>query len=130
MLQRADHVRRVRALLSQFPVVALLGARQVGKTTLGRQVAAAARVSVHFDLESPGDRALMRDPMLALERLRGLVIIDEIHHAPDLYPVLRVLADRRPRRARFLVLGSASPQLLRQSSESLAGRIAHYELDG
>ena len=131
MIQRSEHARRVRALLSQFPVVALLGARQVGKTTLARQVAATAqRAAVRFDLEAPGDLALLRDPMLALEGLRGLVIIDEIHHRPELFPMLRVLADRRPRRAHFLVLGSASPDLLRQSSESLAGRIAHYELGG
>jgi hypothetical protein len=129
VLQRSGHRRRIRALLSQFPVVALLGARQVGKTTLAWQVAnAAKRAVVRFDLEVPGDLALLRDPMLALEGLRGLVIIDEIHHRPELFPVLRVLADRRPPRAHFLVLGGASPDLLRQSSESLAGRIAHYGL--
>jgi hypothetical protein len=130
MIERAEHVRRVRTLLRQFPVVAIVGARQVGKTTLAQQVHG-ARGPVHrFDLESERDRALLSEPLLALEGLRGLVVLDEIQRRPDLFPALRVLADRRPVRARFLVLGSASPELLRQSSESLAGRIAYYPLDG
>jgi predicted AAA+ superfamily ATPase len=110
-----------------FPVVAILRARQVGKTTLGQQVAAAVGQPVHrFDLEDPIDLGRLDDPRLALSDLRGLVILDEVQRRPDLFPVLRVLADRRPRRARFLVLGSASPELLRQSSETLAGRVAYY----
>jgi predicted AAA+ superfamily ATPase len=130
-VDRLLHVQRVRSLLRASPVVAILGARQVGKTTLARQVGAAAGGTVtHFDLESSVDRARLADPMLALAGLKGLVILDEIQHAPDLFRVLRVLADRPRRPARFLVLGSASPELLRQSSESLAGRIAHYELGG
>ena len=83
-----------------------------------------------FDLEDPADVARLSDPRLALGDLRGLVVIDEVQRAPDLFPVLRVLADRRPTRARFLVLGSASPELLQQSSETLAGRIAFHTLDG
>lgn len=126
---RAAHVATLEARLLEFPVVAILGARQVGKTTLAQQVAAkrGGPVTV-FDLERPEDLARLGDPMLALERLRGLVVLDEIQRRPELFPALRVLADRRPRRARFLVLGSAAPELLRQSSESLAGRIFHYEL--
>ena len=86
--------------------------------------------ATRFDLESSRDLARLQEPLLALEGLQGLVIIDEVQHRPDLFPILRVLADRRPVRTRFLVLGSASPPLLRQGSESLAGRIAWHELPG
>lgn len=128
-VSRANHVSVVQRLLRRSPVVALLGPRQVGKTTLARQVAAAhGGPTTHFDLEDPRDVARLTDPMLALADCRGLVILDEIQFRPDLFPILRVLADRRPRRARFLVLGSASPHLLRQGAESLAGRIAFHEL--
>jgi hypothetical protein len=130
MIERPHHVAWVRRLLSEQPVVALLGARQVGKTTLARQVAQAYGDGVaFFDLESSRDLAKLADPMLALEPLRGLVVLDEVQRRPDIFPTLRVLADRR-RGARFLVLGSASPGLLRQTSETLAGRIAFHHLDG
>lgn len=126
--------RRVSAILDRigrFPVVALIGARQVGKTTLAAQVAAArpGRV-VRFDLENPVDLGKLEDPMRVLEPLRGLVIIDEIQRRPDLFPVLRVLSDRPRKPARFLVLGSASPDLLRQGSETLAGRIRYLPIEG
>lgn len=112
-------------------MVAIIGARQVGKTTLARALMSERRGPAHrFDLEDPRDLALLADPMLTLEPLRGLVVLDEIHRRPDLFPVLRVLADRRPVRTRFLVLGSASPELLRQGSESLAGRISYHTLPG
>lgn len=128
---RRRHLDAVGRLLGRFPVVGLLGARQVGKTTLARTwLRARAGRAVSFDLENPADLARLTDPMLALEARQGLVVLDEIQRRPELFPVLRVLADRRPRRARFLVLGSASPALLRQGSESLAGRIAYYELPG
>ena len=132
MIQREQHVREILRRLRNFEVVAILGPRQIGKTTLARQVAGGFRSrSHHFDLEDPAILAqLEADPSLALRELRGLVIIDEIQRLPDLFPLLRVLADRRPRPARFLVLGSASPKLLRQSSESLAGRINYFELNG
>ena len=131
MIERRERVREVRRLLREFPVVGILGARQTGKTTLAKQVAEAAKGRIHrFDLEDPDDRNLLAEPMLALRKLRGLIVLDEIQRVPGLFEVLRVLADRRPRPARFLVLGSASPDLLRQSSESLAGRIAYIELDG
>src|SRR6266545_6987263 len=124
VVERRRHIRQVTRLLSAFPVVAILGARQIGKTTLARQLVARRRANAwHFDLEDPRDLDRLRDPMLALERRRGLIVLDEIQRRPDLFPVLRVLADRPRRPARFLVLGSASPPLLRQSSETLAGRI-------
>ena len=122
---------RLTDLLTRFPVAGLIGARQVGKTTLARQLAAASRGPVTvFDLEHPGDVARLTEPMLALERLTGLVVIDEVQRRPDLFPALRVLADRPGLPCRFLVLGSASPALLRQSSESLAGRIAYLQVNG
>jgi len=130
VLDRKVHRARIQELLGRYPVVALTGARQVGKTTLARQLAKAAPAATSFDLENPRDLARLEDPMLALEPLRGLVILDEIQRRPELFPVLRVLADRPSLPARFLVLGSASPELLRQSSESLAGRIFHYQLSG
>ena len=129
-MNRIAHVASVQRLLARFRVVGILGARQVGKTTLARQVAAAVRGPVtFFDLESEADVARLRDPLLALSRLRGLVVLDEVQRRPDLFPALRVLADR-PRGARFLVLGSSSPDLLKQGSESLAGRIAFHHLEG
>jgi predicted AAA+ superfamily ATPase len=109
--------------------VLLLGPRQCGKTTLARQLAAGSK-SIYFDLENPIDLARLSEPMTALEHLRGLIVIDEVQRHPDLFPILRVLLDRKPLRVRFLILGSASPELLRQSSETLAGRIAIVEMGG
>lgn len=131
IVPRPAHLRAVRVLLGRYPVVALLGARQVGKTTLARVVArqVGARAT-WFDLEDPADLARVSDPMLALRELRGLVVLDEVQRAPGVFAALRVLADRPRRPARFLVLGSASPDLLRQSAETLAGRIAYHELRG
>ena len=128
---RERHMRRLSLLLRESPVVALLGARQVGKSTLARQLVAARRgPTTWFDLESPADLNRLADPGLELRTLRGLVVLDEIHRLPDVFPLLRVLADRPRTPARFLVLGSASPELLRQTSETLAGRVAFHELDG
>jgi predicted AAA+ superfamily ATPase len=121
----------VRRLLADRPVVAILGARRIGKTTLARAVARTWRGGSHyFDLEDPNAVATLSDPRTALGALRGLVVLDEVQCRPELFPVLRVLADREDHPARFLVLGSASPRLLRQTSESLAGRLAHYEMGG
>ncbi len=128
MIPRTAHLQALRRLLRQFPVVALIGARQVGKTTLARQFASGRRPTTIFDLERPADLARLASPELALAPLRGLVILDEIQRRPELFPTLRVLVDRPRQPASFLVLGSASPALLRQASESLAGRIAYYEL--
>lgn len=129
LLPRAALAHRLRQALRRRPAVVLLGPRQCGKTTLARQVFA-ARQGHYFDLEDPADLARLESPMLALERLRGLVIIDEVQRRPELFPVLRVLLDRRPVRARFLVLGSAAPSLLAQTSESLAGRAALVRMGG
>lgn len=128
VLERGRHLRAVQTLLRASPVVALVGPRQSGKTTLATQVLTGKKRSTRFDLESPRDLERLRDPLLALEPLRGLVVLDEIQRAPELFPVLRVLADRPSAPARFLVLGSATGELMRQSSESLAGRIAYHEL--
>ena len=132
MIHRRQHVDALLTRLRAFPVVAILGPRQIGKTTLAYQVGRAYPGPTHrLDLERPSDlNRLMDDPELVLDGLRGLVVIDEVQRRPELFPILRLLADRRPRRARFLVLGSASPDLLRQSSESLAGRINYYRLGG
>lgn len=110
-------------------MVALVGPRQCGKTTLARDVAETGRAN-YFDLEDPASRARLDEPMTALGALKGLVVIDEVQRRPDLFPVLRVLADRRPLPARLLILGSASPALLRQASESLAGRIETIDMRG
>ena len=109
--------------------MALIGARQCGKTTLARQFVAAGSPN-YFDLEDPLSLARLDEPVTALGPLSGLVVIDEVQRRPDLFPVLRVLADRDDSPARFLVLGSAGPDLLRQSAESLAGRIEYLELTG
>ena len=130
MIARPRHVHALVRLLGQFPVVGIVGARQVGKSTLARQVASHFGSATSFDLEDPADVAALGDAGLALRPLRGLVILDEIQRLPELFPLLRVLADRPGTPARFLVLGSASPGLLRQGSETLAGRVAWYELDG
>ena len=131
-IDREPHVEAVLGRLRDFPVVAIVGARQVGKTTLAGQVSEAWKRSPTstFDLESPADLARLDDPLRALQDLRGLVVLDEVQHLPEVFRVLRVLADRPRRPASFLVLGSASPPLLQQSSESLAGRIAYWELGG
>lgn len=130
IVPRSRHVADLKRKLNDNPVVALLGARQVGKTTLARALAGDVGTFTRFDLEDPRDLARLDEPMLALEPLHGLVIIDEVQRRPGLFPVLRVLADRTPLPARFLVLGSASPELLRQGSESLAGRLGYHDLEG
>ena len=129
MIARRRHEETLRELLGLFPVVALVGARQVGKTTLARSLAAKWRDPVNFfDLEDPRDERRFADPWLALDPLSGLVVVDEVQRSPEVFRLLRVLVDRPRNPARFLVLGSAGPPLLKQSSESLAGRIAYHEL--
>ena len=131
MIKRDKELKTITKLLRRHPVVGIVGARQVGKTTLARMVVARKKGPyAYFDLENPEDFARLADPMLALKDLKGLVVIDEIQQHPDLFTVLRVLVDRPKSNTRFLVLGSASPDLLRQSSETLAGRIIYHELGG
>jgi uncharacterized protein len=127
MLPRKDYLSRVHQALLRSPVVALLGPRQCGKSTLAKEISK-LEVSVYLDLESPRDLAMLANPQMFLEPLRGLVILDEIQLRPDLFPLLRVLADRPGTPARFLILGSASPLLIRFSAESLAGRLAFIDL--
>lgn len=131
MIERPDHTQEVGCLLAEFPVVAIVGARQTGKTTLAQAIGDAFGGAVHrFDLEDPRDDARLAAPMLALEPLAGLVIIDEVQRRPDLFPILRVLADRAGTRVRYLLLGSAAPALIQGCGESLAGRVAFHELPG
>ena len=131
MIKRESHVKTLNLLLSRHPVVGIIGARQVGKTTLARVLADGRKEEVHyFDLEDPDDLNMLREPMMALKKLKGLIIIDEVQRLPGIFQVLRVLVDRPRAPARFLVLGSASPELLQQSSETLAGRILYHKLEG
>ncbi|HRD94223.1 MAG: ATP-binding protein [Candidatus Accumulibacter sp.] len=131
MIERPDHTREITHLLGEFPVVAIVGARQTGKTTLAQAIGVAfGSAAHHFDLEDPRDDARLAAPMLALEGLDGLVVIDEVQRRPDLFPVLRVLADRAGARVRYLILGSAAPELVQGGGESLAGRVVFHELPG
>ena len=129
MISRPAILDRIRAALARTPVAVLTGPRQCGKTTLARELLSEDSPN-YFDLEDPLSLARLDEPKTALEPLQGLVVIDEIQRRPDLFPVLRVLADRKERPARFLILGSASGELLRQSSESLAGRMERIEIGG
>jgi uncharacterized protein len=129
MIPRTDYLATIQRRLKNSPVVSLLGPRQVGKTTLAKEVAAGTP-SHYFDVEQPQALERLREPSSVLEPLRGLVVIDEIQRMPELFPLLRVLADRRPLPARFLILGSASPNVVRGVSESLAGRAALVDLGG
>jgi len=129
-MERPEFLAKIDFEFELHPVVAILGPRQCGKTTLARMYADSLKDEsvTPFDLEDPTHLARLETPKLALEDLAGLVIIDEIQRVPELFAVLRVLVDRSPSSARFLVLGGASHDLIRQSSETLAGRIGHIEL--
>lgn len=129
MIRRQELLTKVEVALAAFPVVALVGPRQSGKTTLAREYAGKT-AAAYFDLEDPTHLSRLQNPMLALGELRGLVVLDEIQREPALFPVLRVLADRTPLPARFLVLGSVAPELVRDASETLAGRMAVIEVGG
>ena len=129
MVPRPNALSRVEGALRLHPVAALLGPRQCGKTTLARMIAEREPCEF-FDLENPVDLRRLSAPMTALETLSGLVIIDEVQRRPELFELLRVLVDRPENPARFLLLGSASPQLVRGVSESLAGRIGFVDLSG
>lgn len=124
-IKRPIDLRQIRERIDSFPVTAILGPRQSGKTTIAREF----DFDHYFDLENPRDTARFEQPQLALEDLEGLIVIDEIQRIPDLFPLIRYLVDMNPGQ-KYLVLGSASRDLIRQSSESLAGRIAYFHLGG
>lgn len=129
MIYRKDLHERIKQALDRGRIVVLLGPRQCGKTTLAREFLNPDSAN-YFDLEDPVSLMRLEEPMTALRELEGLVVIDEIQRRAELFPILRVLADRKPLPARFLILGSASPDLLRQSSESLAGRVEVITMGG
>ncbi len=129
MIPRTRLLNRLNSALRRNPAVSLLGPRQSGKTTLARALLTPDSEN-YFDLERPTSLRRLEDPETSLGELRGLVVIDEVQRRPELFPILRVLIDRPRSPARFLLLGSASPALLRQSSESLAGRIEVIETAG
>lgn len=129
VIERLPILRSLRTALKRSRVVVLAGPRQCGKTTMARELLSENSLN-YFDLEDPTGRARLQEPLTALQSLEGLVVIDEIQRRPDLFEVLRVLADRRGTPARFLVLGSASGELLRQTSESLAGRVERIVIGG
>jgi len=129
-IQRTNEIALLKKRFKDNPITVILGPRQCGKTTLSRQFSSKWPHDVTvFDLENPRDVQRLRDPLLALEGVEGLIIIDEIQRRPDLFPILRVLSDRSLK-AKYLILGSASRDLIRQSSESLAGRINYLEMSG
>jgi predicted AAA+ superfamily ATPase len=126
---RRSALEEIKKAFEVNPVAALLGPRQCGKSTLAENYAKTTKNDVHFfDLEDPRDLGQLENPLLALDDLTGLIIIDEIQRVPELFPYLRTLVDKRKRQLRILILGSASRELIQQSSESLAGRISYIEL--
>jgi predicted AAA+ superfamily ATPase len=129
MIERPTYLKQLAAAVRRSPVTALMGPRQCGKTTLARMFQQGKNAS-HFDLESPADLQRLQNPEMMLGALKGLVVLDEIQVMPALFNVLRVLADRPRNPARFLILGSASPDILKRTSESLAGRVEFVELGG
>ena len=129
MIERPSYLGQLVQALDRSPITALLGPRQCGKTTLARMFAK-DRDTVYFDLESQPDLIRLQNPELMLGSLRGTVILDEIQEMPELFKVLRVLVDRAEGRTRFLILGSASPEIMKKASESLAGRVEFIELSG
>ena len=129
MVDRPLLIQKLRYSLKLNPVTALLGPRQCGKTTLALMLSS-GKESTYFDLENPLDMARLDNPLRALENLKGVIVIDEIQRQPKLFELLRVLSDRRPLPARFLILGSASLELIRRSSESLAGRVGFVDMGG
>jgi len=129
MIERSGYREQIKNALGRGRAVALLGPRQSGKTTLARELVDIDSPN-YFDLEDQSSLIAMADPKGVLQPLKGLVVIDEVQERPELFPILRVLLDRKPLPAKFLILGSASPELLKQSSESLAGRLELIEMGG
>jgi predicted AAA+ superfamily ATPase len=131
MIDRPNKLKAIRDGFDRASIVSITGLRQSGKTTIAKEFASKfSGKSTHFDLEDPRSLARLTEPMTALEGLSGLVVIDEVQRLPSLFPILRVLADRIDQPAKFLLLGSASPVLIKEISESLAGRVALFEMDG
>ena len=129
MIERNKHYFAVEKSVERSPVTAILGPRQCGKTTLERSFGEPHQAH-YFDLESVVDQRRLQNPELMLSSLDGVIILDEIQYQPELFNLLRVLVDRPENKSRFVVLGSASPQLIKQSSETLAGRVEFIELSG
>ena len=129
MLTRKTHQEAIATALNRSPVTAILGPRQCGKTTIAKEIAT-SQPSHYFDLESPSDQQRLQNPELFLESLSGLVVLDEIQRLPALFDVLRVLVDRQDHQCTYLILGSASPDVVKGVSESLAGRVEFIELGG
>jgi predicted AAA+ superfamily ATPase len=129
MIKRPFYLKQLSAATKRSPVTALLGPRQCGKTTLARMFSE-NKPAIHFDLESQPDLQRLQNPELMLGSLEGLVVLDEIQVVPELFNTLRVLVDRPHNQARFLILGSASPSIIRDVSETLAGRVEFVELSG
>ena len=129
LLNRPHYLQQLSTALTRSPIVAILGPRQVGKTTLAR-LSIQQSGATYFDLESPVDRQRLQNPELVLGSLEGIVVIDEIQNIPQLFSVLKVLVDRPQNQAQFLILGSASPHILKNVSETLAGRVEFIELTG
>ncbi|MBT3317319.1 ATP-binding protein [bacterium] len=126
MIKRNEYQNKIKKALSRAPVVALLGPRQCGKTTLAKEIES----SHYFDLESPVDQNRLINPEMTLESLSGLVILDEIQLKPELFNILRVIVDKESVNCQYIVLGSASPGIIKHASESLAGRIEFIEMSG
>jgi predicted AAA+ superfamily ATPase len=129
MILRSHYLDQLQVAVGRSPVTALLGPRQCGKTTLAREFAE-GQPATFFDLESIPDRRRLQNPELMLGSLVGLVVLDEIQEMPELFQVLRVQVDRPENRSRFLILGSASPEIIRTASETLSGRVEFIELGG
>ncbi|MFC1807573.1 ATP-binding protein [Candidatus Omnitrophota bacterium] len=125
LIKRKNDIQDIKKHVSLFPVTAILGPRQCGKTVLANQL----NFKHYFDLENPRDAAQLDNSQISLEDLKGLIVIDEIQRAPDIFKIIRYLVDTNPSQ-KYLILGSASRDLIRQSSESLAGRIGYYQLGG
>ena len=126
-MNRTKYLQKIAAAFKNHPVVTLLGPRQCGKTTLAKTYTKKFSQVTYFDLEDPRDLASLENPLLALEDLKGYIVIDEIQRRPNLFPILRVLVDKS-KNQKYLILGSASRELAKQSSETLAGRVAYLEL--
>ncbi len=130
IIQRTEYLKKLQAAVRRAPIASILGPRQCGKTTLAREFAKQQKKATLFDLENPADLQRLKNPDLVLRGLDGLVVLDEIQAMPELFQLLRVVVDRPENRARFLILGSASPDIIRGVSETLAGRVEFVDMMG